>query len=447
MSKRDVILSRFPDFVEAQNPRKLLYQVVAALAQPLEQLDRQLAEMMWSHWVNRSLAVQDLERIAALVGIHRFDGEPRERFRRRLKALVRVMFSGATTPAAVLQVAAATLDLDIWDGDGRPRLAPGPAPATTQAWAAGYPEPLLLVETPWKDGASDPVLTVNGQLLRFSQNDFEPVTPTMVVVGVGDRTVQPVITDLSTGWVIGYLGTVPAGQRLEITPDGHGTLDGADVSRGLFSHHGGFYDRDSFDQDRTRFVLRQPQGVFDGGGLGQPGFVFAADSGQVTVPQLPVGKSDWHASATVGRFGRTAYDRSVWSALDPDLYPQGKFGKTGWDGAIFQLEPSLQLEMSWQERERTTFELRVPWSLVKYGPQRIEQQSLAFVVDPEHGTLAVHTIRRLRFQLYKKTILAGQPSCSVATWPPAPAALRSTISPWCAAGLASSKVRTRRPGR
>ena len=38
VSKRDLILNRFPDFVEAQNPRKLLYQVVAALAQPLERI-------------------------------------------------------------------------------------------------------------------------------------------------------------------------------------------------------------------------------------------------------------------------------------------------------------------------------------------------------------------------------------------------------------------------
>lgn len=408
MPKRDVILSRFPDFFEAQDPQKLLYQVVGALAGPLERLSHQLVEVMWAHWVNRAQDVHDLERIAALYGVSRFDGEPRERFRRRLKALVRILLGGTATPAAVLQVAAATLGLDIWDEAGRPQLVPGQQPNITLARANGRTAPIALVETPWKAVEPEEALCVNGQRLGFHQDDFEPVVPIIVITGLGDRTVQPVITNLTNGQVIGYLDTVPDGQRLVIAPDGTARLEGRDVPNRLFSMQGGFYDRDAFDRERTRFVLRRPRGAFDLAGLSRPGFTFANWPTQVQTPALPRGDSDWHVTATIGRFGRTAYGRCVWDASDPQQFRQGQFDHTGWNASIFQLEPSLKVALRWQERERATFEVRVPWSLVRRGPERVDQDGWAYEVDPIAGTLTVRRVQRLRFELYSRIIPAGE---------------------------------------
>ncbi|NOZ30063.1 MAG: hypothetical protein GXP39_18690, partial [Chloroflexi bacterium] len=408
MAKRDAILSRFPDFMEARDPQKLLYRVVEVLAEPYERLDRQLVEVMWAHWVNRALDVRDLERIAALYGISRFDGEPRERFRQRLKALVRIYLEGMATPAAVLQVAAATLGLDIWDRDGQPRLIPGTTPGITLARAADRTEPLMLVETPWKPVEPPPAVCVNGQRLGLHQDDFEPVIPTIVVIGIEDRTVEPVIANLTNGQVIGYLGTVPDGQRLVIAPDGTARLEGRDVSDRLFSMRGGFYDRDAFDRDRTRFVLRRPRGAFDLAGVGHPDYRFATRPTQVESPHLPRGDSDWHVTATIGRFGRTAYGRCVWDAPDPARFRQGSFDGTAWDASIFQLEPSLSVQFRWLERERATFEVRVPWSLIQRGPERVEQDGWAYVVDPDAGSLEVRTVERLRFQLYSREVAAGE---------------------------------------
>ncbi|MCS7220705.1 MAG: hypothetical protein RML36_09250 [Anaerolineae bacterium] len=407
MPKRDAILSRFPDFFEVQDPEKLLYQVIGALAGPLDRLNHQLVEAMWAHWVNRALEVRDLERIAALYGVSRFDGEPRERFRRRLKALVRILLGGTATPAAVLQMVAATLDLDIWDETGRPQLMPGQQPNITLAQANGRTAAIALVETPWKAVEPEATVCVNGQRLGFHQDDFEPVVPTIVITGVGDRTIQPVITNLTNGQVIGYLDTVPDGQRLVIAPDGTARLEGRDVSSRLFSMQGGFYDRDAFDQERTRFVLRRPRGAFDLAGLGRPDFAFAARPAQVQTPALPRGDSDWHVTATIGRFERTAYGRCVWDAPDPQQFRQGLFEHTGWDISVFQLEPSLKVALHWQERERATFEVRVPWPLVQRGPERVDQNGWAYEVDPTVGTLTVRRVQRLRFELYSRTLPAG----------------------------------------
>jgi len=412
LSKRDVILARFPDFMEAQDPHKLLYQVVGVLAEPFERLDRQLVEVIWTHWVNRALDVRDLERIGALYGVRRFDGESRERFRRRLKALVQIYLSGMATPAAVLQVAATTLDLDIWDNAGRPRLMPGATPNVTLAWAAGRTSPLALVETPWKAMEPPAADCVNGQRLGFHQDDFKPVTPAIVVTGIGDRTVEPVITNLTNGQVIGYLSTVPDGQRLVIAPDGTARLEGRDVSERLFSLQGGFYDRDAFDRDRTRFVLRRPRGAFDLTGVGHPDYRFAARPTQVDVPDLPCGDSDWHVTAAIGHFGRTAYGRCVWDAPDPAQFRQGQFDHTSWDASIFQLEPSLRVALRWQERERATLEVRVPWSLVQRGPgqvdARVDGNQWGFVADPTAGTLTVQALQRLRFQSYSQPLPKGR---------------------------------------
>ncbi len=408
MPKRDVILSRFPDFFEAQDPQKLLYQVIGALAGPLDRLDRQLVEVMWAHWVSRARDVRDLERIAALYGMSRFDGEPRERFRRRLKALVRILLSGTATPAAVLQVAAAALDLDIWDQAGRPQLMPGERPNVTLARANGRTAAIALVETPWKAVEPEAAVCVNGQRLGFHQDDFEPVVPTIVITGIGDRTVQPVITNLTNGQVIGYLDAVPNGQRLVIAPEGTARLEGRDVSHRLFSLQGGFYDRDAFDRERTRFVLRRPRGAFDLAGLGRPDFAFAARLTQVQTPILPRGDSDWHVTATIGRFGRTAYGRCVWDAPNPQQFRQGQFEHTSWDASIFPLEPSLKVALRWQERERATFEVRVPWPLVQRGPERVDQDGWAYEVNPTAGTLTVRRVQRLRFELYSRIVSAGE---------------------------------------
>jgi hypothetical protein len=408
MPTRDTILARFPDFFEAQDPQKLLSHVVGALAESFDRLNHRLVETIWAHWIHRAPEVRDLERIAALYGVNRFDGEPRERFRRRLKALVHILLGGTATPAAVLQVAAATLDLDIWDEAGQPQLMPGAQPNITLAQVHGRTDAMALVEMPWKAIEPKATLCVNGQRLGFHQNDFEPVVPTIVIIGSSNRTVQPVITNLTNGQVIGYLDAVPDGQQLVIAPDGTARLEGRDVSNRLFSMQGGFYDRDAFDQERTRFVLRRPRGAFDLAGLGHPDFVFAPRLTHVQTPSLPHGDSDWHVTATVGRFGRTAYGRCVWGAPDPQQFRQGQFGHTGWNVSIFQLEPSLKVALRWRERERATCEIHIPWSLVQRGPERVDQNGWAYEVDPMAGTLIVHRVQQLRFKLYSRVIPPGE---------------------------------------
>lgn len=407
MPKLDVILSRFPDFYEVQDPQKLLYGVLSALAAPLERLDRQLVEAMWSHWPRRAQDVQDIERIAALYGVRRFDGEPRERFRQRLLALVRILLTGTATPSALLQVAAATLGLDIWDASGQPQLSPGPTANVTLAHATGRTQPLTLVETPWRAVEPEATTCVNGQRLGFHQDDFEPVIPTLVVVGIGERTVEPLIVNLTSGQAIGYLGNVPDGQRLVIRPDGTARLDGRDVSERLYSLQGAFYDRDAFDHTRARLVRRQPRAAFGLRGLDGPDFLFAGQPTAVQTPRLPVGDSEWAVTATIGRFGRTAFGRAVWDAPDPQVFQQGRFAATPWDGSLFTLEPSLHLALRWQERARAVCELRVPWELVQRGSDRVDVDAWAYSVDPAAGVLHVHRTRSLRFDLYSRSLSAG----------------------------------------
>lgn len=407
MSKLDVILSRFPDFYEAQDPQKLLYGVLSALAAPLERLDRQLIEAMWSHWPRRAQDIQDLEQIAALYGVRRFDGEPRERFRQRLLALVRILLTGTATPGALLQVAAATLGLDVWDASGQPQLSPGSIANATLAPVTGRTQPLTLVETPWQAIEPEAVACVNGQRLGFHQDDFAPVVPTLVVTGVGERTVEPLVVNLTSGQAIGYLGNVPDGQRLVIRPDGTARLDGRDVSERLYALQGGFYDRDAFDQARARLVRRQPRAAFGLRGLDGPDFLFAGQPTAVQTPRLPVGDSEWAVTATIGRFGRTAFGRAVWDAPDPQVFQQGRFAVTPWDGSLFTLAPSLHLALRWQERERAVCELRVPWELVQRGPDRVDVDGWAYSVDPTAGILRVHRTRPLRFELYSRSLPAG----------------------------------------
>ena len=383
MARTATILARFPDFFGPFEPDpaldrpgapgppgapgKRLYHVVQALARPLDDLDVAAVQAALAHWIRRAPTLLDLERLAALFGLRRYDGEERERFRRRVQRLVRVALAGPGTIPAALQTAAATLDLDVWDAAGRLRLVPGSDPFVTRVAVAGRTAYLELHENVPRAVEPPAEPRVNGAQWEVENGDFDPVVPAIAVLGVGQRTVEPLLLNLTTGEAVGVSETVPDGQELVLYPDGTASLEGRDVTARRHTFRGAFAGRDRFDAGAAAFAAGIPDAAFERAAFDGDRFPDGPQAGGA--PRLAVGRNRWLFSAQRGRFGRTPLDRSVY-ATPATAGGEARFGAARFDGAVFQELPAGRVQVRWRERQRLSFEVRLPWSVVAPGSPR-----------------------------------------------------------------------------
>jgi hypothetical protein len=305
----DLVLSRFPRHLDADQPGKLIGDVVGGLARPLDSQISQVGKVRRSHRsgeaeqridvlrlaalhgfddlflvpVVRRLAalaaldaVADPEPVLDLLGLDEDTGLPRrpgeaddsaarERLeaavgaagvhdawlavaRRSLTAAIADQRQRATTAAGLLGAAADYLGLDAIEvhhasaAPGAvafwhlarcrdritPALARGDDPAAIAPVAGEHL--VALEENPPYLADLAPTPRRHGDHFHVKRQGFETVPCTVIVEGIDDRTVAPMLVDTIRGTGIATTISVPAGSTLRFERDGRVELDGVSVA-------------------------------------------------------------------------------------------------------------------------------------------------------------------------------------------------------------------------
>ena len=173
--------------------------------------------------------------------------------------------------------------------DGKP-IARAFAPA---------PERLLIEENPLTPAHTGDVGRKHGELFSVLRRGFERQALQVVVTGVEDRTVGPMLVNRDEGHGVGFSGTVPSGVRLNFSEEGRVTIDGADVTSMCYAWRGAcFADNTAlrpadalFDgpnvapERRARFAEASPAGAISAD------FVFPHAGESLPMPSIAVGET------------------------------------------------------------------------------------------------------------------------------------------------------------
>jgi hypothetical protein len=333
--------------------------------------------------------------------------------RGNVESVIELHRAGNGTVGALLDAAAAYLQLDagpaVDTGDEYWHVAqchdllrlvrpepPGSKPATTPL--PPNEDLLALEENPLRQQDSDPVDRRSGDRFHILRSGFETVPATIRVIGVGSRTVQPMIVNLDTGFGLLYTGTVDDGQELRFESDGRATLGGASVARlsysftgGVFADAGGahrldFVFADGPDPGRTAtFAVTQP--IDDGF---DPAAVFPHADGLLPTATLVVGESRFAFFVREAHYGRDA-------ATAPEELAIPVFEAAVLDASVYQPErtpgspSSGKVGFSWQEHEPFAARLWIPlrFSTLDVDGEVPVKERLRLLLD-RHRAAGIH---------------------------------------------------------
>ena len=321
------------------------------VALDLEAFQEDLDRMRRTHWIRTVYSLRDAAKLGALLEIQPLPWEDLGLFQQRLLALVVARLEGALGPNEVREFVYTYL-LEV-ERSLKATLLPGLQRRNlAQAYAAGpLFRPLVLEENPRRPHYSKSLADRNGNipyLFRWSEsnNGLDDTTVEVNISGLNqNRTVTPVLVNLTTGSLLCFMGRVGFGQTLTIrrakvdappadrTPAA--TLDGNDVSHLLFSVEG--------------FELGVP-------------FTKQQHTPAPLLPGLRRGTNDW-IFLSLGFFDVRGLDRFFFSIANEELR-EGAFDETGFDASLFPSGSIAKLEMTWTETEPASFEVQVPRYLV-----------------------------------------------------------------------------------
>ncbi len=352
MSALDRILAVLPPIYSVA-PDALLTQVLNLLALEFEVLQEDIERMRRTHWVNYAYQTQDLEKLAALVGMQRYSWETLPLFRTRLLAHVKALLKGALGPNEVKSFVYEYL-LGVTDAIPGLTLVQGLlALKSADAFRPIEGRPLLrtmaLLENPPQLRRSATLLALSGRvpyLFRWEEQNrgLEETVPTFALSGrAGGRTAVPLLVNLTTGELIGYAATLKLGQTLVLAAGkdpadprlATGTIDGHDVTARLFSVSG--------------FTLSKP-------------FRKEDQDAQPLLPHMVRGANQWIFLA-VGLYDIEGLDHFFFAIAD-DLLREGVFDTTFFDHALFPSGPVADLSMEWIDIEPASFEVQIPHHIV-----------------------------------------------------------------------------------
>jgi hypothetical protein len=274
---------------------------------------------------------------------------------------------------------------------------PGSRPAATTPTPAV--DLLALEENPFRQQDSDPIDRRNGDHFQILRSGFETVPATVRVVGVGDRTVEPMVVNLDTGFGVAFTGSVPDGQELRFESDGRVTLAGSSVARLSYSFSGGVYaDATQTDSQRdfvfqgdaatgqlATFAVTQPvDDAFD------PNAIFPHTDGLLDTASLVVGESRWAFFVRAASFGRTAETPA--SELAVPVFEAGVF-----DSSVFEPDTSAgapssgKVGFSWLEHEPFAARLWIPlrFSTLDIDGEVPVKERLRLLLD-RHRAAGIH---------------------------------------------------------
>jgi hypothetical protein len=316
------------------------------------------------------------ERLGAALGALASYGSELDLLRGSLAGVIGRHRDGNGTAGGLLGAAAAYLGLEptalahsddrFWHLErcrDRMRLVRPEPPGTVPAETRLTPDEdvLALEENPFQSKDISPIPRRHRDVFRILRGGFEPVTVTVRVRGVADRTVAPMVVNLDSGHGVAFTGTVPAGQELRFESDGRVTLAGASVARLSYAFRGAVFadaggeHRNDFLFDAATFAETEP--VPD---AFEPGAAFPHAEGLLGGVEMALGESRWGFSVGAAHYGRDDPDPAQRPAIP--LFAAGFFDRTVFEPAA---DPAGEVGFDWEERE--------PFALTVWIPQRFSQ--------------------------------------------------------------------------
>ncbi len=347
MSKTEKIIRHLPQFYQAWDRHSLIYQFIDPFGQELTHFENALIEVLKSHTIDYAdigmKRINDLGRLGALFDIKPEENEEVEQFRRRLKAIVQLYKRGLGTAEAIARMTALNFNL-VLDKIVLPN-DPGyqTDEYTTLAFLKGDEETIQIeiVDNPIKIAFHYKRGVRSGEDWGIENKGVTEAIPEITIIGIGVRTVNPILLNVTTRKLIGYRGVVPNGAYLVIKYDPnqgvYARLNGQDVTEKLYSIRGEAFNEARFG--RARFGKKDHFPV---------------------IPPLTKGKSIWRYLTLPAYFDFACFNHDAFT----QIYPVGEWNESSFDSAIFAPEPSANLSFKWKERQRASFMVRLPWEIL-----------------------------------------------------------------------------------
>jgi len=329
--------------------------------------------------------------------------------RRRIGAICENHARGNGTIRAAIEGAANALDLDVKSVvhssdrylhsavvEDRLRLA---FPAVVNGKPAEQEfalaeEHLLVEENPLVPARTGDAGRKHGELFSVPRRGFERATLQVMVTGVVNRTVGPMLVNRDEGHGVGFTGAVPPGTTVSFTEEGRVLLDSTDVTSMAYAWKGAcfadatavrptdfFFDSPSVNPDQlARFVVSTPPGAM------ASSFAFPHAGDGLPMPGIAVGET---------RFAFFVQE-AHWSRLDSSsevprierVEPRPAVGFS--DESVFAPGPSETrqtagvVSLAWHERSA--------FSVTVWIPKRF----LALTPDDDEGR---QTLQRVAFAM------------------------------------------------
>jgi len=412
------ILSRFPAFMRALTPGKVLATVATTLGADMDEAERLLMRIQQSHRLAVAQEERDLLGLAGLCDLDEADffivdllqardyfagqlparppGSPVRsdqdrsqaaydlflgRLRANIGRAVAVLLEGCGTIWALLEGTAILLDADRLDGTGSPdpaariiqHLDDGlPHGGFVHRMAVGYhawqpaPPPgaplssqgwIYLVENPLTDRSTNDTPRRQREAFRVSRGGFFDGQVAIQVTGVGGRTVRPMVINETDHEGFFYADVVQDGQKLVLTIDGKVLLDGTDVTAKAAFFTGALAD--TVAERRSRLAPADQ--------LVSPAPSAAADNvADVVTPPGALDRAFPRADLTGPgslppmdlRLGESSWRFSVEEgAYDLSAYDQAVYAFPADDGPV---PPSGQVQLTWRENEPFAASVLIP---------------------------------------------------------------------------------------
>lgn len=247
-ARRRTLLAVLPRVFSGQPEGSSLAGVIDTMATALAEIDEGLTRTQRDHWlklasgetsdseVSSHQAASALERLGALLGVDRLDGEETEAYRRRLFITARVLTRGLNTPRALLELAIATLGaepcariekhLDTTIGYGLPpgtiegcpacragkaaTECPNTGARVLEAWITDNPpQPQCLVVSPQPRP---------GMRFPIENASLDEDVPEIRLKAVEQATSYPCLHNRATGEIMLYAGTLQPDEVLSVWP-------------------------------------------------------------------------------------------------------------------------------------------------------------------------------------------------------------------------------------
>jgi hypothetical protein len=274
---------------------------------------------------------------------------------------------------------------------------PGQRPPSTELVPAE--DVVALEENPLRSAEVLPAPRRHGELFSVIRRGFEEVVVAVLVRGIEDRTVAPMIVNVDTGAGSAFVAAVPEESELRFERDGRVLLDGGDAAGLAYGFHGAVF-ADADGPHRNDFLWAEP----DGSGLQVATFAVTApvsDAFEATAsfPHSSMRLETQRASTGVSRWvlfiGEGAFAAEVEGGAPLVVAPH--FGQATFDASVYAdavaaPPPAAAVGFAWLEREPFAARLWIPrrFAALDTDPADVPvREQLRLALEP-HRPAGVH---------------------------------------------------------